>query len=115
VGNDHRQWWLVSRQYESGQRNTWKSFLINQLAFEPKDQTRAIIGTNDGNVQYGHGLGVGAIALWVDLTGGNRAVAERPILDVAMDPTTNDRTYWICKRLADSMPTRRPLPDTFSA
>jgi hypothetical protein len=61
---------------------------INQLAFEPKDQTRAIVGTNDGNVQYGHGLGVGAIALWVDLTGGNAVLPNRPILDVAMDPTT---------------------------
>jgi hypothetical protein len=61
---------------------------INQLAFEPKDQTRAIIGTNDGNVQYGHGLGVGAIALWVDLTASNAVLPNRPILDVAMDPTT---------------------------
>jgi hypothetical protein len=61
---------------------------INQLAFEPKDQSRAIVGTNDGNVQYGHGLGVGAIALWVDLTGGNAVLPNRPILDVAMDPTT---------------------------
>jgi len=61
---------------------------INQLAFEPKDQTRAVVGTNDGNVQYGHGLGVGAIALWVDITGGNATLPNRPILDVAMDPTT---------------------------
>jgi hypothetical protein len=61
---------------------------INQLAFEPKDQTRAMVGTNDGNVQYGHGLGVGAIALWVDLTGSNAVLPNRPILDVAMDPTT---------------------------
>ena len=34
---------------------------INQLAFEPKDQSRAIVGTNDGNVQYGHGVGPGAL------------------------------------------------------
>src|ERR1700730_6052566 len=61
---------------------------INQLAFEPKDQTRAMVATNDGNVQYGHGLGIGAIALWVDLTGGNAVLPNRPILDVAMDPTT---------------------------
>ncbi len=61
---------------------------INQLAFEPKDQTRAIVGTNDGNVQYGHGLGTGAIALWVDLTGSNTVLPNRPVLDVAMDPTT---------------------------
>jgi hypothetical protein len=61
---------------------------INQLAFEPKDQSRAIVGTNDGNVQYGHGLGTGAIALWVDITGGNTVLPNRPVLDVAMDPTT---------------------------
>jgi hypothetical protein len=61
---------------------------INQLAFEPKDQTRAIVGTNDGNVQYGHGMGTGAIAMWVDITGGNTVLPNRPILDVAFDPTT---------------------------
>jgi hypothetical protein len=64
---------------------------INQLAFEPKDQSRAIVGTNDGNVQYGHGASPGALgatATWVDLTGGNAALPNRPILDVAMDPTT---------------------------
>jgi hypothetical protein len=61
---------------------------INQLAFEPADQTRAIVGTNDGNVQYGHGMAVGGLATWVDLTGGNAILPNRPILDVAMDPTT---------------------------
>ncbi|HEV7684567.1 MAG TPA: hypothetical protein VGO68_20830 [Pyrinomonadaceae bacterium] len=33
---------------------------INQLAFEPKDQTTVIVGTNDGNVQIGRGLGAGS-------------------------------------------------------
>ena len=61
---------------------------INQLAFEPKDQSRAMVGTNDGTVQYGHGLGAGAIALWVDVTGSNSVLPNRPILDVAFDPTT---------------------------
>jgi len=64
---------------------------INQLAFEPKDQSRAIVGTNDGNVQYGHGAGPGALggtATWVNLTGGNAVLPNRPVLDVAMDPTT---------------------------
>jgi len=64
---------------------------INQLAFEPKDQSRAIVGTNDGNVQYGHGPSPGALgaaATWVDLTGSNAVLPNRPILDVAMDPTT---------------------------
>jgi len=64
---------------------------INQLAFEPKDQSRAMVATNDGNVQYGHGAGPGALgaaATWVDLTGSNAILPNRPILDVAMDPTT---------------------------
>jgi len=64
---------------------------INQLAFEPKDQSRAMVGTNDGNVQYGHGASPGALgatATWVDLTGSNAVLPNRPILDVAMDPTT---------------------------
>ena len=60
---------------------------INQLAFEPKDQSRAMVGTNDGNVQYGHGMGAGGIAIWVDLTSTNTVLPNRPILDVAMDPT----------------------------
>jgi uncharacterized repeat protein (TIGR01451 family) len=33
---------------------------INQLAFEPSDQTTVIVGTNDGNVQIGRGLGSGS-------------------------------------------------------
>jgi len=64
---------------------------INQLAFEPKDQARAMVGTNDGNVQYGHGASAGALgasATWVDLTGSNAILPNRPVLDVAMDPTT---------------------------
>jgi len=61
---------------------------INQLAFEPMDQSRAIVGTNDGNVQYGHALATGGIATWVDLTDGNAVLPNRPILDVAFDPTT---------------------------
>jgi hypothetical protein len=64
---------------------------INQLAFEPKDQSRAMVATNDGNVQYGHGTAPGALganATWVDLTGNNAVLPNRPILDVAMDPTT---------------------------
>lgn len=61
---------------------------INQLAFEPLDQSRAMVGTNDGNVQYGHALNTGGMATWVDLTGGNAVLPNRPVLDVAMDPTT---------------------------
>ena len=62
---------------------------INQLAFEPKDQNTVIVGTNDGAVQIGRGLGTGSNqSTWVDVTGGNAVLPNRPILDVAFDPTT---------------------------
>lgn len=61
---------------------------INQLAYAPSDQTVAIVGTNDGNVQYGFNLGQGVSnsATWVNVTGGNAILPNRPILDVATDP-----------------------------
>jgi hypothetical protein len=62
---------------------------INQLAFAVTDTTVAIVGTNDGNVQYGFGLGtVPSTAVWVNVTGGNSVLPNRPILDVATDPVT---------------------------
>jgi hypothetical protein len=62
---------------------------INQLAFEPSDQTTVIAGTNDGNVQIGFGMGSGsATGIWHNVTGGNVILPNRPILDVAFDPTT---------------------------
>jgi hypothetical protein len=62
---------------------------INQLAFEPADQTTVIVGTNDGNVQIGRGLGTGANdSTWVNVTANNLVLPNRPILDVAFDPTT---------------------------
>jgi len=64
---------------------------INQLAFAPVDQTTAMVGTNDGNVQIGFGMGTGApTATWVNVTGGNAVLPNRPILDVAFDPTTTN-------------------------
>ncbi|MEY2546118.1 MAG: hypothetical protein QOG48_1235 [Verrucomicrobiota bacterium] len=63
---------------------------INQLAFEPADQTTVIAGTNDGNVQIGFGMGTGIefSATWVNVTSNNLVLPNRPILDVAFDPTT---------------------------
>jgi hypothetical protein len=82
-------WAPVSSNLVKG--NLGNRSFINQLAFEPKDQSRAMVATNDGNVQYGHGTSPGALganATWVDLTGSNAVLPNRPILDVAMDPTT---------------------------
>ncbi len=61
---------------------------INQLSYAVALSTTAIIGTNDGNVQYGFNLGQGIAntATWVNVTGGNTTLPNRPILDVATDP-----------------------------
>ena len=61
---------------------------INQLNYAWSDNTRAVVGTNDGNVQMGFNLGQGTAntATWVDVTGGNTVLPNRPILDVALDP-----------------------------
>ncbi len=61
---------------------------INQLAHAVSDPRIAIVGTNDGNVQYGFGLGQGTAntATWVNVTGNNAVLPNRPIMDVATDP-----------------------------
>ena len=59
---------------------------INNLHYAISDPTVAIVGTNDGNVQYVFGLGVAGAATPVDVTGGNSVLPNRPILDVATDP-----------------------------
>ena len=51
-----------------------------------------MVGTNDGNVQMGFGLGSGVAnsATWVNVTGSNMVLPNRPILDVTFDPTTTN-------------------------
>ncbi|MBP1641730.1 MAG: hypothetical protein H6Q03_399 [Acidobacteria bacterium] len=63
---------------------------INQLSYAVSDPTVAIVGTNDGNVQFGFGLGAGTpmSATWVDVTGANAVLPNRPVLDVTTDPWT---------------------------
>lgn len=60
---------------------------INQMAYSFTDPTVAIVGTNDGNVQYVFGLGVlGANnAMAVNVTNGNAVLPNRPIQDVVTD------------------------------
>ena len=62
--------------------------IINQLNYAWSDVTRAIVGTNDGNVQMGFNLGQGVAnsATWVNVTDSNTVLPNRPILDVAIDP-----------------------------
>lgn len=63
---------------------------INQVKYSPKYQSVAIAGTNDGNVQIGFNLGTGtqAQANWVDVTGGNAVLPNRPIQGIALDPSS---------------------------
>jgi uncharacterized repeat protein (TIGR01451 family) len=80
--------------YVNSPANLTKSSLgnrsyINQLAFEPASQNTVIVGTNDGNVQVGFGMGGGSFtSTWVNLTAGNAVLPNRPIIDVAFDPKT---------------------------
>jgi hypothetical protein len=62
---------------------------INQVKYSPKFQSVAIAGTNDGNVQIGFNLGTGtqAQATWVNVTGGNAILPNRPVLGIALDPS----------------------------
>lgn len=62
---------------------------INQLNYAWSDSAKAIVGTNDGNVWWGRDLnrGVANSATWVNLTGSNAVLPNRPIMDVAIDPS----------------------------
>ena len=60
---------------------------INQLAHAYHSPTVVIVGTNDGNVQVGHGMnqGVANSATWSNVTAGNSVLPNRPVMDVAID------------------------------
>ena len=62
---------------------------INQVKYSPKTYKVAIAGTNDANVQIGFNLGTGtqAQATWVNVTGGNTVLPNRPVLGIALDPS----------------------------
>jgi hypothetical protein len=61
---------------------------INQIKYSPKYQSVAIVGTNDANLWIGFNLGTGTAsqANWVDVTGSNAVLPNRPVLGVALDP-----------------------------
>jgi hypothetical protein len=79
-------WYINSPNLTKGTLGN-RSF-INQLAYSPATWTLGIVGTNDGNVQVGRGLGAGTAnsATWTNVTGGNSVLPNRPVLDVTMDP-----------------------------
>jgi hypothetical protein len=64
---------------------------INQVKYSPKFQSVAIVGTNDGNVQIGFNLGTGTAsqATWVDVTGSNVVLPNRPINSITLDPSVS--------------------------
>ena len=61
---------------------------INQVKYSPKCQSDAIVGTNDAQrldrLQPRHGRG--SQANWVNVTGGNTVLPNRPVLGIALDP-----------------------------
>ena len=80
--------------------------IINQLEFGINDSSVVIVGTNDGNVQYGFGMGTGVAnsATWVDVTDGNSVLPNRPILDVFTDPLTATIGYAAVGGFDDNTP-----------
>jgi hypothetical protein len=87
--------WLMNSPANLTKQTLGNRSYINQLAYAPSISTTAIVGTNDGNVQYGFGLGRGIAnsATWVNVTGGNAVLPNRPILDVTIDPSTPTTAY----------------------
>ncbi len=69
-------------------KNLGRRSAISQLNYSVALSTTAIVGTTDGNVQYGFGLGQGTrgSATWVNVTGDNTLLPNRAVLDVATDP-----------------------------
>ena len=62
---------------------------INQVKYSPKYQSVAMVGTNDANAWIGFNLGTGTAsqANWVDVTGNNTVLPNRPVLGIALDPS----------------------------
>jgi hypothetical protein len=65
---------------------------INQVKYSPKWSSVAAVGTNDANYWIGFNLGTGTAGQgnWVDVTGGNTVLPNRPVLGVALDPSSPD-------------------------
>jgi uncharacterized repeat protein (TIGR01451 family) len=81
--------WYVNSPANLTKASLGNRSYINQLAFEPSSQNTVMVGTNDGNVQIGFNMGGGSFtSTWVNVTGANAVLPNRPILDVAFDPTT---------------------------
>ena len=64
---------------------------INQVKYSPKYQSVAMVGTNDANVWIGFNLGTGtqSQANWIDVTGNNTVLPNRPVMGIALDPSVS--------------------------
>ncbi len=60
--------------------------VIQGLRFAPSTRRIAMVGTLDGNVWFGLNLGNTTPAQWLNVTGNNQVLPNRPVLDVAVDP-----------------------------
>jgi hypothetical protein len=69
--------------------------IINKLVHIEGDPASAIVGTNDGNVQFGFGLGQATpgSATWVNVTDANAVLPNRPVMDVTSDPRSTRVAY----------------------
>jgi hypothetical protein len=86
-------WYINSPNLTKGTLGA-RSF-VQQLAYAVSDPAFAIVGTSDGNVWMGRGLGAGTAntATWVDVTGSNATLPNRPIMDVVTHPTNPLTAY----------------------
>jgi hypothetical protein len=92
-GLSNGSWYVNSPDLTKGVLNDRS--IINQMHYAISDGSVAIVGTNDGNVYYGFGMGQGSAnsATWVDVTGGNAVLPNRPVLDVVTDGQTATTGY----------------------
>jgi hypothetical protein len=72
----------------TGPGNLADRSFINQISYAVNTPSNAMVGTNDGKVWMGFGMGqnLANSATWVDLTGSNTTLPMRPVMDVTFDP-----------------------------
>ncbi len=88
-------WYANSPDLTKALSNSNDLSIINKLEYAPSDASRAIVGTNDGNVWMGLGLGQGITnsATWRNVTNANSVLPNRPIMDVQIHPNNFNVAY----------------------
>jgi len=94
-GIPNTSWYPNSPDLTKALANDGSLSVINKVAFAYSDPDVALVGTNDGNAWIGFDLGRGSAssATWVDVSGANTALPNRPIMDVIADPSTPSIAY----------------------